>query len=420
MTVLEIEHNRHAFIYIGIPGSGKSTHAQANFNPHEILSADKNRELLNGHVVYTKPLDSAAFRLLEVMLKIQSEAGVLICIDNLNLTYESRADFRKILKDAGYTIHYVYFHDSEDLELCLERNASRPRKVHPDIIRKQRMKFLNAISPVMLERAKTEADYIWHEPPTIVRNPATVVAKKAIVVGDLQGAWGKFRTFMESKGYMLVHEGTEMEYFHPEDRDTILASVGDLVDRGEDSARTLRVFRNMHSLGYAFGVRGNHDFHLLEMLGGSRDKPKDHYNATLVTLKEIHALYSEEEKQLTIKFLQRLPPILKLVTDTGAYVLSHAGVPHVATLKPGTELMPTKYTHEISHRGYRNGTMVGKYLDLHKVWEIADNLNGPKQIHGHKNPSRETPNHEVPMVRGNIICLESSIEFDGPLGYVEV
>jgi len=79
------------------------------------------------------------------------------------------------------------------------------------------------------------------------------------VVGDIQGCYEPLRRLLEQVKFNPKHD--------------CLWCVGDLVNRGPDSLKTLRFLK---SLGDAcICVLGNHDLHLLAKVAGGRDYPRD-------------------------------------------------------------------------------------------------------------------------------------------------
>lgn len=75
---------------------------------------------------------------------------------------------------------------------------------------------------------------------------------RRIFIGDIQGCREELERLLEALAFDPA--GDEL---HP---------VGDLVNRGPDSAGTLRLLRSLD----AGGVLGNHDVHLLRVLAGTR------------------------------------------------------------------------------------------------------------------------------------------------------
>lgn len=78
------------------------------------------------------------------------------------------------------------------------------------------------------------------------------MSKRRVFVGDIQGCRAELERLLEAVGY--------------DPADDELHPVGDLVNRGPDSAGTLRLLRDLG----AGGVLGNHDVHLLRVARGTR------------------------------------------------------------------------------------------------------------------------------------------------------
>lgn len=142
------------YVMVGIPGSGKST--TANQLPGTIISSDLLREEIYGNTetFFTDDIFSSKYDnwhglsfdekkvigdtyIFEVMYKRTGELlknGDVI-YDATNHTAYRRIELINHFKNAASCIIAVYLKSSENLELCLERNQSRARKVPDDIIR---------------------------------------------------------------------------------------------------------------------------------------------------------------------------------------------------------------------------------------------------------------------------------------------
>lgn len=78
------------------------------------------------------------------------------------------------------------------------------------------------------------------------------MSERRIFIGDIQGCRDELERLLEAAGY-----DPAQDELHP---------VGDMVNRGPDSAGTLRLLKDLQ----AGGVLGNHDVHLLRVAQGSR------------------------------------------------------------------------------------------------------------------------------------------------------
>jgi predicted kinase len=106
-----------AIIFIGIPGSGKSTFFRQNFfDTHVRINLDmlktRNRE--------------------KVLVEASLKAKQSFVIDNTNVQKADRERYIPLAKEHGFAVTGYFFRSS--LQECLIRNKSRPAdKVVPDI-----------------------------------------------------------------------------------------------------------------------------------------------------------------------------------------------------------------------------------------------------------------------------------------------
>ena len=122
---------------IGLPGSGKSSW----FKRHNIrpLSSDLLRELLFDDAEEQRFQD-LVFSNLRSMLKARLIARrPMSYVDATNLTPHDRRSWIKLAKDYGYDVQGVYF--DVPLEICMERNRRRGRKVDEGILRRMAEKL---------------------------------------------------------------------------------------------------------------------------------------------------------------------------------------------------------------------------------------------------------------------------------------
>ncbi len=122
---------------IGLPGSGKSAwFKRNNITP---LSTDMLRSLLFDDATEQRFQD-LVFSNLRSMLKARLIARrPMNYVDATNLTPHERQSWIKLAKDFGYEVQAVYF--DVPVEVCLERNQKRERKVEEDVMRRMAEKL---------------------------------------------------------------------------------------------------------------------------------------------------------------------------------------------------------------------------------------------------------------------------------------
>jgi predicted kinase len=119
---------KKAILFIGLPGSGKTTYIQENIKGYHIVSAD---QIKMSHPQYNHA-DSAilhewSVREAEIQMQIFSDEAIDICMDSggVNNSYSLR--IINMLKDKGYYVEIIFI--DTPLNVCLERNRGRDRQV---------------------------------------------------------------------------------------------------------------------------------------------------------------------------------------------------------------------------------------------------------------------------------------------------
>lgn len=150
---------KKAILFIGLPGSGKTTIVNRDYsNGYTIVSADLIKQ---GHPDYDpsdpEPLHQWSVKEAELQMDALSDSGNSICMDSggVNNSYSLR--IIDMLKTKGYHITLVYV--ETPLNICLERNGERERKVPEQaIIEKSKM------IGTCLEKQKSLVDLYLHIP----------------------------------------------------------------------------------------------------------------------------------------------------------------------------------------------------------------------------------------------------------------
>ena len=136
------------------------------------------------------------------------------------------------------------------------------------------------------------------------------------LIGDVHGCLTELRELLQKLGYQVTDA---LEVIAPPGRTAVF--LGDLVDRGPDSAGVLRLVMGMAAAGTALCVCGNHDAKLRRALTGHRVGRTHGLEVTLDQLAEQPPEFSVQVSD----FLAALPH--HLVLDGGRLVAAHAGLP---------------------------------------------------------------------------------------------
>ena len=134
------------------------------------------------------------------------------------------------------------------------------------------------------------------------------------VIGDVHGCLDALRRLCGALGY-------DDQFHHPDGR--TLAFVGDLIDRGPDSAGVLRAAVQLHKEGQAAFALGNHDDALRRYLVG---EPVDIHDGGLDgTIAQINSQPDADKlKRDVLQLFTEAGLVVPL--DGGKLLLAHAGV----------------------------------------------------------------------------------------------
>lgn len=120
------------------------------------------------------------------------------------------------------------------------------------------------------------------------------------IVGDVHGQADALFALLTSAGWVIApHDlsgSAPIFAYHPQGRRLIF--TGDLVNKGPDSLRVLRLFDGMSRTGAALGVMGNHDHMLLKALNRAHRKA-----AARKSVKKVRKANRDARKAAVVKAL---------------------------------------------------------------------------------------------------------------------
>ena len=118
-------------ILVGLPGSGKSTWANAAANNAIVISSDKLRGII-GVDESDQSVSPEVFRTMFAMTHYFLSEGKAVVIDATNVSKKSRAPFIAIARK--YSAHVVACVANTPAEICKARNNARARVVPEFVI----------------------------------------------------------------------------------------------------------------------------------------------------------------------------------------------------------------------------------------------------------------------------------------------
>ncbi|QDT17674.1 polynucleotide kinase-phosphatase [Alienimonas californiensis] len=385
---------------VGASGAGKSTFAQRHFRPTEVLSSDAFR----GWVADDEADQSAtadAFAALFHLAGVRLGRGRLTVID---ATHARRADREKaiVLAREHHAVP-VAIALAPPVEVCLQRHADRQdREFAARVIRDQSRTVERSLKHLRKEGFRRT--WVLREPEQI---DAATVERVPLdcrrhaddrgpfdLIGDVHGCREELIELLDALGYQPAGDAG---FAHPARRKAVF--LGDLCDRGPDSAGVFRTAMAMCGAGHAYAVPGNHDVRLLRALRG-RNVHRTH--GLEETLTQFDSLPDSERESLgesTVRFIDDLPS--HLVLDGGRLVAAHAGLPEVMHGRAGGA------AREFCLYGQTTGRLTEEGFPARLDW-AADYAGAAAVVHGHVAVN-------AAVWRNNVLNLDTGCVFGGRL-----
>lgn len=382
-------------VLAGAAKSGKSTFARTHFTPAEVLSSDALVRADERSQEAAADATDALHRLVRERLA----ARRLTVVDAANLRHEDRRQLVAIARE--YHAMPVALAFDIPASICQERAG---RAVGRRVIRNQCQVLRDALR--RLRREGFLSEYRFRSPQEV---DAVVIERRRLrtdrredrgpfdVIGDLHGCFDESIALLGRLGYGVERgeqaAGGRLRVSHPDGRRLIF--LGDLVDRGPNSADCLRLAMDAVAAGAALCVPGNHDDKLGRKLRG-RDVKVSHVLAR--TLEQLAAEPPEWSAQAAA-FIDSLPDHYEL--DGGRLVVAHAG------MKESMQGRSSRTVRDFALYGETTGETDEFGMPVRHEW-AAEYRGAAQVVYGH------TP---VPAAEwlNRTICLDTGCVFGGRL-----
>jgi predicted kinase len=307
-------------VLCGVPGCGKSSFARCYFKDTMVVSSDHCRTLVSDFET-NMASSREAFKLFRYTIERRLALGRFTVADSTAVTRRARKDLLRIGKKYGFHVALLIFNIPVDV--CLERNARRDRRVVGPVIKrmgKMLLKTMKVVHDEGFDSVKIITEGELQDPAfdVSIRNHEVTIPGPYDIIGDIHGCYEELLMLLQKLGYRKQFD----YYHHPAGRKAVF--IGDLTDRGPQSLKSFRLVKNMVDSGNALYVPGNHCRKLNRYLEGRKIKISHGLERTV---EEIKALPEDERAEFKESFQQLYrdaPPYL--ILDQGRLVVAHGGI----------------------------------------------------------------------------------------------
>ncbi|MCW2907407.1 MAG: metallophosphoesterase [Actinomycetia bacterium] len=387
-------------VLIGVSGSGKTTFARQHFGPFEVISSDFCRGLVADNE-NDQAATADAFDVLAYIAGKRLAARRLTVADATNVQPFARKQLVELARAHDVLPVAIVLDLPENL--CTQRNSGRPdRTFASSVIHRQHDQLRRSLRG--LNREGFRKIHVLRTPAEI--EAAVVVRERLLtdyrdrtgpfdVIGDVHGCRTELEALLAKLGYRVIRDapGRAVDAVPPEGRTAVF--LGDLVDRGPDSAGVLRLVMGMVAAGHALAVPGNHENKLTRALSGRNVQISHGLAETLSQL----AAEDEAFRKDVAAFCHGL--VSHLVLDAGHLVVAHAG------LKEAYQGRASGRVRSFALYGDTTGETDEFGLPVRYPW--ANDYRGRAMVlYGH------TPTPDPEWVN-NTMCLDTGCVFGGRL-----
>ncbi|WP_309572846.1 AAA family ATPase [Deinococcus sp.] len=381
-------------VLIGASSAGKTTFATRHFRPDDVIGSDAWRAQLSGNE-NDQSVTVAAFAALHHAASQRLARGLLTVIDATSVRPHDRQALVQLARA----------HDLPAVAIVLDlprgvleaRHAARTdHPFGPDVTLRQHAELRRTQGGLTHEGFRR----VWTLHSEVEVNAAQVtraalrVDRRDLtdpfdVIGDVHGCLPELRELLARLGYVL--DGNVVT--PPADRTAVF--LGDLVDRGPDSAGVLALVMGMVRVGTALCVPGNHEEKVARALDGKAVKVVHGLDVTLAQIGAAGDAFRREVRA----FIGSLPS--HLVLDGGRLVVAHAGLPEAYQGRTSGRV------RSFALYGDVDGTRDELGFPVRRDW-AAGYAGMPLVVYGH------TP-HTAPRWVGNTVNIDTGCAFGGAL-----
>ena len=387
-------------VLVGVSGSGKTTFAREHFGRFEVISSDFCRGLVADDE-NDQAATGDAFDVLTYIAGKRLSAGRLTVVDATNVQPAARRQFVELARTHDVLPVAIVLDLPENL--CTQRNSGRPdRRFASQVIHRQHDQLRRSLRG--LNREGFRKIHVLRSPAQV--EAAVVVRERLLtdhrdrtgpfdVIGDVHGCRTELEELLGKLGYQVTRDGSgrAVDAVPPAGRTAVF--LGDLVDRGPDSAGVLRLVMGMVAAGHALAVPGNHENKLTRALAGRNVQVSHGLAGTLSQLDGEDEAFRKD----VAEFCHGL--VSHLVLDGGHLVVAHAG------LKEAYQGRASGRVRSFALYGDTTGETDEFGLPVRYPW-ASDYRGRAMVLYGH------TPTPEPEWVN-NTMCLDTGCVFGGRL-----
>ena len=383
-------------LLVGAAGSGKSTFAKRHFQSTRVVSSDFYRGVVSNDES-DQSATSDAFAILHQIVAYRLKRGLLTVIDATNLEARSRDQLRLIGKKFNVRSVAIVF--NLPLDLCLERNRGRERKVPEDVLANQARQVPGNAKKLEKEgffkAFILNAEQMDQAEIELLKMPPDLRSEKGPfdLIGDIHGCFNELKILLEKLGYQIDKKNNRYDIHHPQGRKPVF--LGDLVDRGPNTPEVLRLVMDLVDQDRALCVPGNHEVKLYRKLMGKE-----------VNMAHGLAESVEQMARETPEFANRVCRFIEkrthhLVLDDGRLVAAHAGIKHYMIMRDTPRVRSFALWGDVSGKTDEYGLPIrGNWAQKYKGEAMV--------VYGHTPVARA-------VWENNTICIDTGCVFGGKL-----